>query len=83
MLMLFCLEVIFSLILSLVPVSAHAAVSIDKGENKTVFVSKDGKILTPLEANHKAENNETVLACKVQDYVCNERTGKCAMKNAK
>lgn len=70
-------------LVAVVGFNASAATYVDKGDNKTIFFSTSGKKLSPLEANKTAENGDSVLACKVQDYVCNERTGKCAMKNAK
>ena len=53
------------------------------GSNKTVYFDKTGKRLKPLEANKLGETGEEVYACKIQDYECNERTGKCALKNAR
>lgn len=63
--------------------TAHATARVVDGSNKTIYFSTAGKKLSPLEANRLGENNEPVLACKLQDYECNERTGKCALKNAK
>jgi len=62
---------------------AFAATYVDSGNNKTIFFDEAGKRLTPLEANKLGESGKTVLSCKTQDYVCNERTGKCAMKNSR
>lgn len=62
---------------------AHAETRMDAGDNKTVYFDKGGKKLSPLEANRQGQAGETILACKVQDYVCNERTGKCTLKNAR
>jgi hypothetical protein len=62
---------------------AHAEPRTIDGSNKTVYFDKTGKRLKPLEANKLGETGEEVYACKVQDYECNERTGKCALKNAR
>lgn len=62
---------------------AHAAARVVDGNNKKIFFTKDGKKINALEANKLAESNEEVLACQYQDYECNERTGKCSMKNSR
>lgn len=62
---------------------AHAETRVVDGSGRKVFFDKSGKKLTPLEANRKGEAGEEVLACQYQDYECNSRTGKCALKNAR
>ena len=62
---------------------AHAKAQVVDGGNKTIYFDESGKRLTPLQANKLGEEEKTVYACKVQDYECNERTGKCALKNAR
>ncbi len=62
---------------------ANAEMRMDGGDNKTIYFDQSGKKLSPIEANRKGQAGETILACKNQDYVCNERTGKCVLKNAR
>lgn len=70
-------------VLILITGHANAEARLDKGDNKVIYFNASGKKLTPLEANSSGEKGEVVLSCKQQDYICNERTGKCALKNAR
>jgi hypothetical protein len=64
---------------------AYAA-RLDSGDIKTIYVeAKTGKRLDAVEAFKRGMNADAdeILACKPVEMVCNQRTGKCNLKNAK
>lgn len=56
----------------------------DKGDSKVTYIKVEtGKQLSAIEADRATTLDEAVLACKLVEKVCNERTGKCSVKNVK
>ncbi len=67
---------------------AHAAHTVS-GNNSTVYIDiKTGKQVSAVEADRIAtlagpDSPPAVMGCKPMDKECNERTGKCTLKNVK
>ncbi len=63
--------------------TAHA-VRLDTGNNTMIYIDlKSGKQISAVEADRTATLDGEVLGCKPMEKVCNQRTGKCTLKNVK
>lgn len=56
----------------------------DKGDSKITYIEVEtGKQLSAIEADRATTMDKAVVSCRPVEKVCNERTGKCTIKNVK
>lgn len=65
-----------------VSLAAHASRS-ESGAGNKFYLAEDGKQISALQADVDTTNNKKTFQCQPVEKVCNEKTGKCAIKTVK